>query len=85
MVAPRLLFPRATAALLAEFGSYVPVNRDLAWHALWRTEERTTALLNALESASISRDLLTKEQVSKLLKHGNEHIRDRAKLILGND
>jgi hypothetical protein len=76
---------RATAALLAEFGSYVPVNRNLAFNALLRTDERTAALLNALESASLSRDLLTQEQVNNLLKHGNEQFRNRAKLILGND
>jgi HEAT repeat protein len=75
---------RATAALLAEFGSYVPVNRDLAFNALLRTEERTAALLNALESSSLSRDLLTQEQITKLLTHGDKQVRDRAKQILGN-
>jgi hypothetical protein len=73
---------RATAALLAEFGGYVPVNRNLAFNALLRTEERTTALLKALELALISRDLLTQKQITKLLALDNEQLRDRAKRIV---
>jgi hypothetical protein len=73
---------RATAALLAEFGRYVRVNRELAFNALLRTEERCEALLDALESSSISQDLLDQEQLEKLLTHENRQFRDRAKEII---
>jgi putative membrane-bound dehydrogenase-like protein len=73
---------RATTALLAEFGRYARVNRELAFGALVRTEERCAALLNALESSSISQDLLDPAQIRRLLTHENDQLRTRAKTII---
>jgi hypothetical protein len=76
---------RATMALLVEIGRYAKVNRELAVDALLRTDERSVALLNALESSSISHDVLNREQIRKLLTHENRKLRDRAKAIFRVD
>jgi hypothetical protein len=76
---------RATAALLKHFGDLAPGNRELAFTAMLRTAERTVAFLDALESAAISRDLLTDEQKRRLQSLNSERLRERSKAALGVD
>jgi putative membrane-bound dehydrogenase-like protein len=59
---------RSAAALLSKLSEYAPVNRELAIDALLRTDTRTEALLDALESTRFSIKLLTEEQRRKLVE-----------------
>jgi putative membrane-bound dehydrogenase-like protein len=75
--------PRVAPLLLAGLSHFSPGNRRLAVDALLRTEERTAALLHALEAGKVKREQLSEPQVSALRQHSNAALRERANKLLG--
>ncbi len=74
--------PEAAAALVASFAGLEERNRDFAIEALTRTNDRATALLDALESGSIDPALLTEAQSKRLRTQENPALRAQAERLL---
>jgi putative membrane-bound dehydrogenase-like protein len=75
--------PRVPGVLLEGLGRFSVGNRKLAVDALLRTDDRTTALLDALQAGKVSRALLSAGQVKALRQHKNQALRARAEKVLG--
>jgi len=69
----------ATKPLLAALPDLPPQNRRLAVDALLRTDDRITALLDALEKGEVQKALLSEAQVQSLLHLQDEPLRKRAR------
>jgi putative heme-binding domain-containing protein len=74
--------PRVAALLLGGLDHFSPGNRKLAVDALLRTDDRTTALLDALQAGKVKRTELTTAQVKALRNHKNRAVRARAEKLL---
>jgi hypothetical protein len=72
----------ATAALLDCFANLSPHNRNLAFDALLRNDDRLTALLDRLESKQLPATALPAARVKLLKSHANPAVRERAAKVL---
>jgi putative membrane-bound dehydrogenase-like protein len=71
----------ATAALLDSFEGLSANNRNLALDALLRSDERTAALLDRLESRRIASVVLSERHVKRLKSRGESSLRKRAAVL----
>jgi putative membrane-bound dehydrogenase-like protein len=77
--------PKVAALLLDGLSHFSPGNRKLAVDALLRTDDRTTALLDALQAGKVKRALLSDAQVKALRNHKNRALRNRADKMLADE
>ena len=74
--------PNVAPALLRGLGHFSATNRKLAIDALLRTDERTAALLDALEQQRVQPSVLNADQVKALRSSKNATLRERAAKVL---
>ncbi len=76
--------PQVAGVLLSGIGHYSDGNRKLALEALLRTDERTSALLDAIENRAVMTAWLAEGHKKALREHANEKLRSRAHKLLGS-
>ena len=75
---------RASAnGILEKYSDFKGANRDIAFAALLRSEERTSLLLDVLESGNRAAISPTPAQVAVLIKMKNPAVRKRARILFG--
>jgi hypothetical protein len=77
--------PSVGQAILSGLPHYSPENRALALDALLRDDQRTAALLDALEAGRVRRDDLGAERAARLKQHPRDDLRRRAAALLENE
>jgi hypothetical protein len=75
--------PKVAAVLIEGLGHFSAGNRALAIDALMRSDERSGALIDALQAGKVKRALLSDAQVKRLREHNNPTLRARARKVLG--
>jgi hypothetical protein len=73
--------PHVVQAILSEFGHYNDENRGFALDALLRDPQRTSALLDALESGRVKQADLGTGRIAKLTHSSDSTIRTRAQKL----
>lgn len=77
--------PASADALIAGFENFAPENREIALAGLLRTSVRANALLKALESQPSLVELLTPNQIERLLSFDDPAVCQRAEKLLGKN